>query len=135
METFIQENLAEKEYEILYRELHSIPPPPDGGSYSISGIQLWLLTSPMRSWMELAWGLYRGRLDNALKQARLEIIQDEGEGRIYTILRYFKVSNVIIQSWIGLINPSIIPEVLYYGNHLNTHVGAHCGCRPKSTLL
>ena len=46
------------------------------------GIKLWLLTGPMRSWTELAWGLYRSHLDNALKQARLESLQDEGEGRL-----------------------------------------------------
>ena len=85
VETFIQENLTQKDYEKLYRELRSIPPPPKGGPYGISGIKLWLLTSPMRSWTELAWGLYRSHLDTALKQARLEILQDEGEKRCLNI--------------------------------------------------
>ena len=78
----LQNNLEQKDYEPLYRELHSIPP-PKYGSYSMSGIQLWLLTSPMRTWTELAWGLYRSCLDNALKQARHEIIEEEGEKSIY----------------------------------------------------
>ena len=95
VETFIRENLAEKDYEILYRELHSIPPPADGGSYSISGMQLWLLTSPMRSWTELAWGLYRSHLDTALKKARHEILLDEGEeSRLYSISCYFIISGL-----------------------------------------
>ena len=81
----------EEDYKALYWELHSIPPPQCGSKYNMSGIKLWLLTSPLRSWMELAWGLYRSYPDNAdkadkavcfnaaLKQARDEIIQDEGE--------------------------------------------------------
>ena len=71
------QTLRQEDYEILYRELHSVPPPKDG-AYSMLGIKLWLLTSPMRSWMELAWGLYRSCLDDALKQARHEIIKEEG---------------------------------------------------------
>ena len=81
VEMVLQSNLGQEDYKILYRELYSIPPPTHG-SHSMLGIKLWLLTSPMRSWMELAWGLYRSHLDNALKQARLQIIQDEGEGNI-----------------------------------------------------
>ena len=75
----LQSNLREEDYKVLYRELYSIPPPKHG-SQSMFGIKLWLLTGPMRSWTELAWGLYRSHLDNALKQARHEILQDEGEG-------------------------------------------------------
>ena len=82
MEMILETNLIQqKDYEVLCWELHSIPPPKHG-SYSMLGIKLWLLTSPMRSWMELAWGLYRSCLhnaDNALKQARQEIIEEEGE--------------------------------------------------------
>ena len=81
VEMVLQSNLRQEDYKVLYRELYSIPPPTHG-SHSMLGIKLWLLTSPMRSWMELAWGLYRSHLDNALKQARLQIIQDEGEGSI-----------------------------------------------------
>ena len=84
MENVLIDNLTKEDFEVLYRQLHSIPP-PEGGSYGVLGIKLWLLTSPMRSWMELAWGLYRSCRDNtdeALKQARKEIIQDEGEGII-----------------------------------------------------
>ena len=95
VEMVLQSNLGQEDYKVLYRELYSIPPPTNG-SHSMLGIKLWLLTSPMRSWMELAWGLYRSHLDNALKQARLQIIQDEGEGSItysvymsiYTIFQY-----------------------------------------------
>ena len=97
VEAFIQKNLTQEDYEILYRELHSIPPPPNGGSYGISGIQLWLLTGSMRSWTELAWGLYRSHLDNALKQARLEILQDEGE-----------------KGYLGNVNVYVIPSLIYY---------------------
>ena len=79
VEMVLQSNLGQEDYKVLYRELYSIPPPTHG-SHSMLGIKLWLLTSPMRSWMELAWGLYRSHLDNALKQARFQIIQDEGEG-------------------------------------------------------
>ena len=78
VEMILQSNLGEEDYKVLYRELYSIPPPTHG-SHSMFGIKLWLLTSPTRSWTELAWGLYRSHLDNALKQARLEILQDEGE--------------------------------------------------------
>ena len=74
-------NLGQKDFEALYRELRSIPP-PNNGSYSMSGIQLWLLTSAMRTWTELAWGLYRSCLDSALKEARLEIIEEEGKNSI-----------------------------------------------------
>ena len=84
MEKILQ-NFTGKEYEVLCRELYSIPPPKHG-SYSMLGIKLWLLTSPMRSWMELAWGLYRSCLDNAdkaLKQARHEIMEEDGEGLIW----------------------------------------------------
>ena len=95
VEMVLQSNLGQEDYKVLYRELYSIPPPTHG-SHSMLGIKLWFLTSPMRSWMELAWGLYRSHLDNALKQARLQIIQDEGEGSItysvymsiYTIFQY-----------------------------------------------
>ena len=76
-------NLGQKDFETLCRELHSIPP-PKYGSYSMSGIQLWLLTSPMRTWTELAWGLYRSCLDSALKEARLEIIEEEGKNSIHS---------------------------------------------------
>ena len=81
MEMLLQKNLQQKDYEILYRELHSIPPPKHGCHFTL-GIKLWLLTSPMRSWMELAWGLYRSCLNNAdkaLRQARHEILEEEGE--------------------------------------------------------
>ena len=81
VEMVLQSNLGQEDYKVLYRELYSIPPPTHG-SHSMLGIKLWLLTSPMRSWMELAWGLYRSHLDNALKQARFQIIQDEGERSI-----------------------------------------------------
>ena len=77
--------LREEDFKVLYRELHSIPP-PKYGSYSMSGITLWLLTSPTRSWTELAWGLYRSCLDNALKQARHEIVEVEGETSITIII-------------------------------------------------
>ena len=77
MENLIKKYLEKKDYEVLCRELHNIPPPQDG-PYSILGIRLWLLTSPMRSWTELGWGLYRSCLDNALKEARDEIIIAEG---------------------------------------------------------
>ena len=40
--------------------------------------------------MELAWGLYRSHLDNALKHARQEIIEDEGK-RIITYSHYVSV--------------------------------------------
>ena len=95
VEMVLQSNLGQEDYKVLYRELYSIPPPTHG-SHSMLGIKLWFLTSPMRSWMELAWGLYRSHLDSALKQARLQIIQDEGEESItysvymsiYTIFQY-----------------------------------------------
>ena len=76
-------NLEQEDFEALYRELHSIPP-PKYGSYSMSGMQLWLLTSPMRTWTELAWGLYRSCLDSALKEARLEIMEEEGKNSIHS---------------------------------------------------
>ena len=85
VKTVIQENLGGNDYEGLCRELHSIPPPPSGGSYGMLGVKLWLLTSPMRSWMELAWGLYRSCRVNehkVMKQARRKIIPHEGEGII-----------------------------------------------------
>ena len=93
MEIILQSNLGEEDYKVLYRELYSIPPPKHG-SHSMFGIKLWLLTGPMRSWTELAWGLYRSHLDNALKQARLEILQDEGEGNI--IQCYFNIWQVFL---------------------------------------
>ena len=90
VEMVLQSNLGQEDYKVLYRELYSIPPPTHG-SHSLLGIKLWLLTSPMRSWMELAWGLYRSHLDNALKQARLQIIQDEGEENI-TYIQFILVN-------------------------------------------
>ena len=92
MEEILQ-NLGQEDYKALYRELHCIPPPKHG-SYSMLGIKLWLLTSPMRSWTEIAWGLYRSCLDNAdkaLKQARDEIIEDEGE-KIYLCVSLHQIS-------------------------------------------
>jgi hypothetical protein len=86
VEMVLQSNLGQEDYKALYRELHCIPPPKHG-SYSMLGIKFWLLTSPMRSWTEIAWGLYRSCLDNAdkaLKQARHEIIEDEGEENVVT---------------------------------------------------
>ena len=85
VEMVLHHNLGQKDFETLCRELRSIPP-PKYGSYSMSGIQLWLLTSPMRTWTELAWGLYRSYLDNALKQARFEIIKEEGKNIMYLCL-------------------------------------------------
>ena len=42
------------------------------------GLKLWLLTSAERSWSELAWGCYRSFLNDPLKEARREIISEEG---------------------------------------------------------
>ena len=92
LEMVLQSNLRQEDFKVLYRELYSIPPPTHG-SHSMLGIKLWLLTSPMRSWMELAWGLYRSHLDNALKQARLQVI--EGDGSI-TYGVYLSICTIII---------------------------------------
>ena len=81
VEMLLQMSLKQEDYKALYRELYSIPP-PEVGSNSMLGIKLWLLTSPLRSWMELAWGLYRSHLDKALKQARHEVIEEEGKSGI-----------------------------------------------------
>ena len=62
----------------LCQELHSIPPPREG-SYNMTGVKLWLLTNPMRSWMELAWGLYRSSLDDALKEVKCEVTIQKGK--------------------------------------------------------
>ena len=99
----------QEDYETFYRELHSIPPPPNGGSYGVLGIKLWLLTSPMRSWTELAWGLYRSHLDTALKQARLEILQDEGDkNSLDNVSIYEKPCNVFLYNNNMLLIPSIV---------------------------
>ena len=95
----LQSNLGEEDYKVLYRELYSIPPPTPG-SHSMFGIKLWLLTSPMRSWTELAWGLYRSHLDNALKQTRLEILQDEGKrARTYSVIIQFLPSAMFLAQY------------------------------------
>ena len=78
METILQNNLQQDNYKVLYQQLYSIPP-REVGSNCMLGLKLWLLTSPRRTWMELAWGLYRGHLDKALKQARHEILEEEGK--------------------------------------------------------
>ena len=108
VEMVLQSNLGQEDYKVLYRELYSIPPPTHG-SHSMLGIKLWLLTSPMRSWMELAWGLYRSHLDNALKQARLQIIQDEGEENI-TYSLYLSICTIFYYV-------NIVP--VYYWMHFN----------------
>ena len=81
VEMILQNNLQQDDYKVLYQQLYSVPP-REVGSNCMLGIKLWLLTSPLRSWMELAWGLYRSHLDKALKQARHEIIEEEGKGGI-----------------------------------------------------
>ena len=71
------QGLSQKDYKNLYLKWHSIPPPKNG-QYNMMGLQLWLLTSSKRSWSELAWGLYKSFLDDPLKEAKCEIINEEG---------------------------------------------------------
>ena len=73
----ILQGLSQEEYRALYYELHSIPP-PHNGQYSMMGLKLWLLTSSERSWRDLAWGCYRSFLNDPLKEARREMLSDEG---------------------------------------------------------
>ena len=125
VEMVLQCNLGQEDYKVLYRELYSIPPPTHG-SHSMLGIKLWLLTSPMRSWMELAWGLYRSHLDNALKQARLQIIQDEGEGNItyslyLSICTIFQYVNILpVYQW-------MLFNYRYITVSKHTHMDKLCG--------
>ena len=66
-------------FQSLCLELHSVPPPPRSVSYSKAGVMLWLLTSPLRTWMDLAWGLYRSHQDPALKKAKSHITVSDGK--------------------------------------------------------
>ena len=81
------QGLSEDDFRNLYREWHSIPPPKNG-QYSIMGLQLWLLTSSKRSWIELAWGFYRSFLNDQLEKARHEIVTDEGNVVFSVVLLY-----------------------------------------------
>ena len=119
VEMVLQSNLGQENYKVLYRELYSIPPPTHG-SHSMLGIKLWFLTSPMRSWMDLAWGLYRSHLDNALKQARLQIIQDEGEGSITCI--YVNLHHIsIFHQCISIDAFQLLIILLFPNTHVWTH--------------
>ena len=75
VELLLKNHITRKEeYTKLYTELMSVPPLGDGCKNYLMGIKLWLLTSPSRSWEELAWGLYRSHLDRALEEIKRQHI-------------------------------------------------------------
>ena len=83
-----------EKFAIFCQELHSIPPPNDG-RYNMMGIKLWILTSPLRTWVDLAWALYRSCMDTALKEAKQNITVEEGEITSYVFNYTLHTSQVI----------------------------------------